>query len=87
MGSIFGLIKIFKKIKKEETSSDKSLLSQLMKKFRLSLLGTVLLEMSCINTKLGTKVTINKAGYTATPVACGWAGAIFEVTPSFGQEQ
>ena len=21
-----------------------------------------------------------KAGYTATPVACGWAGAIFEVT-------
>ena len=22
----------------------------------------------------------NKAGYTATPVACGWAGAIFEVT-------
>ena len=30
---------------------------------------------------------VNKAGYTATPVACGWAGAIFEVTPSFGQEQ
>ena len=30
---------------------------------------------------------LNKAGYTATPVACGWAGAIFEVTPSFGQEQ
>ena len=23
---------------------------------------------------------INKAGYTATPVACGWAGAVFEVT-------
>ena len=22
----------------------------------------------------------NKAGYTATPVACGWAGADFEVT-------
>ena len=22
----------------------------------------------------------NKAGYTATPVACGWAGAVFEVT-------
>ena len=22
----------------------------------------------------------NKAGYTATPLACGWAGAIFEVT-------
>ena len=30
---------------------------------------------------------INKAGYTATPVACGWAGAIIEVTTSFGQEQ
>ena len=30
---------------------------------------------------------VNKAGYTATPVACGWAGAIFEATPSFGQEQ
>ena len=27
----------------------------------------------------------NKAGYTATPVACGWAGAVFEVTKSFGQ--
>ena len=22
----------------------------------------------------------NKVGYTATPVACGWAGAIFEIT-------
>ena len=29
----------------------------------------------------------NKAGYTATPVACGWAGAVFEVISSFGQEQ
>ena len=29
----------------------------------------------------------NKAGYTATLVACGWAGAIFEVASSFGQEQ
>ena len=34
-----------------------------------------------------TRFYINKAGNTATPVACGWAGAIFEVTPSFGQEQ
>ena len=25
--------------------------------------------------------------YTATEVACGWAGAIFEVTRPFGQEQ
>ena len=29
----------------------------------------------------------NKAGYTATEVACGWAGAIFEVARPFGQEQ
>ena len=29
----------------------------------------------------------NKAGYTATPDAYGWAGAVFEVTSSFGQEQ
>ena len=29
----------------------------------------------------------NKAGYTATPVACGWAGAVVEVTRSFGQER
>ena len=29
----------------------------------------------------------NKAGYTATPVACGWAGAVIEVTRLFGQEQ
>ena len=29
---------------------------------------------------------VNKAGYTATPVACRWAGAIFEVTGAFGQE-
>ena len=29
----------------------------------------------------------NRAGYTATEVARGWAGAIFEVTRAFGQEQ
>ena len=29
----------------------------------------------------------NKAGYTAAEVACGLAGAIFEVTRPFGQEQ
>ena len=28
----------------------------------------------------------NKARYTATEVACGWAGAIFEVTRQLGQE-
>ena len=35
----------------------------------------------------GLTITDNKAGYTATKVACGWAGAIFEVTRPFGQEQ
>ena len=30
---------------------------------------------------------VNKAEYTATPVACRWAGAVFEVTWSLGQEQ
>ena len=29
----------------------------------------------------------NRAGYVATQVACGWAGAIFEVTRPLGQEQ
>ena len=29
----------------------------------------------------------NKAGYTAAPVACGWAGAVIELTKAFGQEQ
>ena len=33
-----------------------------------------------------TQITtdISRAGYTATPVAYGWAGAVFEVTLSFG---
>ena len=30
---------------------------------------------------------LNKAGNTATPVACGWSGAIIEVSGTFGQEQ
>ena len=29
----------------------------------------------------------NKAGYTATQVACGWAGIVFEVNRPFGQER
>ena len=29
----------------------------------------------------------NKAGYTATEVACEWAGTIFDVTRPCGQEQ
>ena len=35
-----------------------------------------------------TRIRRNKAGYTATLVACGWAGAVIEkVTGAFGQEQ
>ena len=30
---------------------------------------------------------VNKAGCTATPVACGWARAIIEVSGAFGQAQ
>ena len=34
----------------------------------------------------GLRQYINKAGYTATPVTCGWAGAVKEkVTGAFGQ--
>ena len=29
----------------------------------------------------------NMAGYTPPEVACGWAGAIFEVARPIGQEQ
>ena len=39
--------------------------------------------------KTGSLVSqlLNKAGYTATLVACGWAGAVMEkVTGVFGQE-
>ena len=36
---------------------------------------------------MGQPTDMNKAKYTATPVACGWAGAIIKVTRSFGQEQ
>ena len=31
------------------------------------------------NKKKKRKKKKNKAGYTATPVACGWAGAVIEV--------
>ena len=37
--------------------------------------------------KIFGKMKKNKAGYTATPVACGWTGAIIEVTRLFEQEQ
>ena len=28
---------------------------------------------------------LNKTGYTATPVACGWAGAVFELLQHLGR--
>ena len=28
---------------------------------------------------------INKAGYTATPVVCGWAGAVFKLLKHLGK--
>ena len=31
------------------------------------------------------EIKVIKAGYTATPVACGWAAAVFEVTREFGR--
>ena len=43
-------------------------------------------EKKNIESKKERTIEINKAGYTATPVACGWAGAIFKVTPLLGQE-
>ena len=39
------------------------------------------------NTAQYSGLTRNKAGYTATLVACGWAGAIFELTRAFGLAQ
>ena len=42
--------------------------------------------MKLLNFNKRILIRKNKAGYTATEVACGWAGAIFEVTRPFGQE-
>ena len=33
----------------------------------------------------GMKNQRNKAGYTATPVACGWAGAVFALPEHLGR--
>ena len=32
-----------------------------------------------------TASNFNKAGYTASPVACGWAGAVFELLEHLGR--
>ena len=34
-----------------------------------------------------TPQDLNKVEYTATPIACGWARAIVEVSGTFGHEQ
>ena len=47
----------------------------------------VLKSILDISIQSTSTLMINKAGYTANPVACGWAGAVIEVTSSFGQEQ
>ena len=43
----------------------------------------------CKNMKMIYKTPgdLNKAGHTATPVACGWVRAIVEVSGTFEQEQ
>ena len=44
-------------------------------------------ERTKTKTKTKTMTKKNKAGYTATLVACGWAGAVLEkVTRASGQE-
>ena len=72
MASTFAMIKMCKKIKKEETSSEKSSKSQLMKKFRLSLLGRVLFQMDS-NYKQGQ--------IHGEKVADSWAGAVMRKLP------
>ena len=40
-----------------------------------------------LNISFSLHLLVNKAGYTAIPVFCGWAGAVYEVTRAFGQER
>ena len=44
-------------------------------------------SLTSLNEHFEPNWLFSKAGHTATPVACGWAGAVFEVTRSFGLEQ
>ena len=52
-------------------------------------LSKIVISESVVSKRVtnSVKLSYNKAGYTATEVACGWAEAIFEVTRLFGQEQ
>merc|ERR1719312_385372 len=40
-------------------------------------------KSSCPIFMQNTYLSKNKAGYTATEVACGWAGAVFEGSPYY----
>ena len=42
---------------------------------------------TCVFFNSRSSIYNNKAEYTVTSIACGWVGAVFEVTWSFGQEQ
>ena len=61
------------------------------KKILLTRLGTKIQEEKKrlqLRLRLRKKSFHNKAGNTAIPVVCGWAGAVQEkVTKAFGQEQ
>ena len=50
-------------------------------------IGPLFTQLHNVASAENLRVEKNKAGYTATDVACGWAGAILEVTGTFGQEQ
>ena len=47
--------------------------------------NTVFLLMSASSLISCPPSILNKAGYTATPVACGWAGAVFELLKHLGR--
>ena len=55
--------------------------------FKRSRIFIIFLKPSRSMGQKRTPWLLNKAKYTATPIACGRAGAISEVTWSFGQEQ
>ena len=54
---------------------------------RMILFKTFLTDGQTLASSMLTCDVMNKAGYTATPVACGWAGAIIEISGAFGREQ
>ena len=90
------LIKVndFAKANKLKWGLDKCIMMAIGKKTNILeewQLGNQVIGNTSLYKYLGDEITSdgknNKAGYTATEVVCGWAGAIFDVTRSFGQEQ